>query len=396
MIPIIQFDPASLTIWYDTHLIARMRGSEDIGTALDLALRGDDDRLASHVKGIGDKWVSMRAATIAAACWHEKRHFLDFVLTNYGALRVRQFFMVYLNLPAVFNAALENRELLVPLQSYREKLFCETMGVKAVDLKIMAVASEIRNRKLMLDDDRQLIDSRVGLIEIGGELILETIAHYIQTAKTERLLGLKYTWDVQKDLPDDTTVSSRYTWAYKLMISAGLIEQPSSEGEFVVIRDAPVLPICYAALAQRAWKQEQTWSEGVSSFHPSERLGSLVIALRDNQKQLQGADLTGCWEIVNKVAKNLFGRSVIDEMEADIELEEKFIKSVSTTTTERMGLQAFEDFHALRVKLFKEFKTDPCFVIDQRKYNRETDRRIKPFIIVAATGGGNWRPASRL
>jgi hypothetical protein len=101
MIPIIQFDPSSLTLWYDTHLIARMRGSTEIGRALDLALRGADGELVEHIRSIDDSWVSTRAGTIAAACWHEKRHFVDFILTNYGALRMRQFFTVYLNLPEV-------------------------------------------------------------------------------------------------------------------------------------------------------------------------------------------------------------------------------------------------------------------------------------------------------
>ena len=39
MIPILQFDPSSLAIWYDTHLINRMRGGEIIGQSLNLAMR---------------------------------------------------------------------------------------------------------------------------------------------------------------------------------------------------------------------------------------------------------------------------------------------------------------------------------------------------------------------
>src|SRR5580704_3073827 len=342
MIPIIQFDPSSLTIWYDTHLIARMRGADEIGCALDLALRGEDKNLTSHIDGIEDEWTRTRAATLAAACWHEKRHFVDFVLTNYGALRVRQFFMVYLNLGSIFHAAKENGELLVPIQSYREKLFCAALGVKPPNASLLQLAGDIRSRKMMLKDDRALVESRFGNFEVGGESLLETIAHYIQSAKTERVLGLKYSERVQRDVPDDLTLSMKYTWAYRLLITAGLMDPIASGDGFLAIRDHPILPICYAALAQRAWKQPQSYSEAVSSYHPSERFGSLLIALRERRSEVRSADVLGNWEIVNAVAKEIFGRTVTEEMEADIALEGDFIEKIRSESGSTTGLASYD------------------------------------------------------
>jgi hypothetical protein len=40
MIPVLQFDPSSLTIWYDTHLINRMRGNTEVGMTIDYAFNG--------------------------------------------------------------------------------------------------------------------------------------------------------------------------------------------------------------------------------------------------------------------------------------------------------------------------------------------------------------------
>jgi hypothetical protein len=387
MIPILQFDPSSLTIWYDTHLIARMRGADDIGRALDLALRGEDAILAEHITAIEDEWVRARAATIAAACWHEKRHFIDFILTNYGALRIRQFFTLYLNLPALFQAAQANGELLVPIQSYRERLFCAKRGIKPATSDVMALAGEIRNRKIMLADDRNAIESRFGNFEISGESLLETIAHFIQVSKTERLLGLWYSARIQKDVPDDLILSTRYTWAYRVLINAGLLEPLVAEQDFVQVREHPILPICYAALAQRAWKQQQTRSEAISSFHPSERFGSLVIALRDYREDVRKGEVLDVLEIVNRVSKEIFGRSVIDEMRTDIELEGEFIAKIKRESSERMGLTAYEDYHQLRRRLFKELVDNPSAVLDQSIYADETDKRVRPFVIVAASGG---------
>src|SRR3954453_14510612 len=83
MIPVLQFDPASQSLWYDPYLINRSRGAPEIGRALELAIIGDDPSLKSHVNNINDTWIQTRAVNIASAIWHEKRHFVDFMLTNY-------------------------------------------------------------------------------------------------------------------------------------------------------------------------------------------------------------------------------------------------------------------------------------------------------------------------
>ena len=170
MIPILQFDPSSLSIWYDTHLINRMRGGQDIGLTLDLALRSQLAALRTHIENVKDDWVKTRCATVATAVWHEKRHFLDFILTNYGAFRLRQFFSLYYNIYPILKFAEDSGELLVPLQSYTDNLFCKHMNIKPPTKEIFSLANEIRNRKVMIRDDRQLMQSRFGSIELGGPL----------------------------------------------------------------------------------------------------------------------------------------------------------------------------------------------------------------------------------
>jgi hypothetical protein len=58
-----------------------------------------------------------RCAHFASSVWHEKRHFLDFLLTNYGAFRIRQFFEIYRNLPVLFNQTGDSKRILLPLDS---------------------------------------------------------------------------------------------------------------------------------------------------------------------------------------------------------------------------------------------------------------------------------------
>jgi hypothetical protein len=272
MIPVLQFDPASQTLWYDTHLLNRSRGAPEIGRALELAIIGDDSALQSHIKNIDDTWVQTRSVNIASAIWHEKRHFLDFMLTNYGAFRMRQFFIMYANTLSVISEASKLSELLVPVQSYLNASICNAINVAPAPEPIKVFARDVRNRKIMLQDDRDPVQSRFGKIEIGGEALFESIAHFVQTGKVHRVFGREYNARIQRDVPDASLNEDRYWWAVKLMTAAGLLDMSVSDEvdesgyHNALVHDPPFLPICYAAPACRLWKQEQKYAEDASSY----------------------------------------------------------------------------------------------------------------------------------
>ena len=111
--------------------------------------------------------MKTRSATVASAVWHEKRHFLDFILTNYGAFRIRQFLLLYYHLPIVRKFASDSKSLLLPLESYLDETFCEINEVPQPTSDIMKIAKDIATRKEMLLDDRRILDSRFGSHEVG-------------------------------------------------------------------------------------------------------------------------------------------------------------------------------------------------------------------------------------
>jgi hypothetical protein len=303
MIPIIQFDPSSLSIWYDTHLINRMRGNTEIGKAMDLALRSEYGSLISHVEGIPDPWIRIRSATVATAVFHEKRHFLDFVLTNYGAFRLRQFFMVYCNLGAVIHSAEQNGELLVPIQSYLGHHFCDLMGVKPPNSEILALAKDIKTRKMMLADDRQLITSRFGVWEMGGEALLEALAHHFEIILAQVLFGHEMLQKIRADVPDNNLLNSRYQWLYEILYSSGLIDILSPKDGQGAIMSPALVPICYAALACRLWKQEQVLSEGAYSYLPNYRFASLIMALKEKRETMKAGGIAEIWNVIRTYLK---------------------------------------------------------------------------------------------
>src|SRR6516164_190883 len=105
MLPIIQFDPATMSLWYDVELIASADKSSRIANAVAALVGGSTSDLIAELRLIEDPILQGRALQIVSAFVHEKRHFLDFVATNYGAFRFRQFLEVYKNVPAVIQIA---------------------------------------------------------------------------------------------------------------------------------------------------------------------------------------------------------------------------------------------------------------------------------------------------
>jgi hypothetical protein len=392
MIPILQFDPSSLTFWYDTHLINRSRGAESIGKALDFALRGRDAELQTHILGLTEPWVQTRAANVSSAVWHEKRHFLDFVLTNYGALRMRQFFMIYANLPTVIRASQKAGHLLVPVQSYLNPQICRVLGVKSPPPEVLTFAKDILARKRMLEDDRGPVPSRFGRIEVGGEALLEAIAYFVQTGKVHRTLGVELCRRVQQDHPNHELVSRRYSWAIHILVATGLLSVAADVDAVdgwttLLVNDGPFIPLCYAALACRLWKQEQTYAEHASSYLPKYRLASLGIHLKGRASEISDLTSAECWEILNKECAQLFGRSVIEEMFSDYDHEEKLIDMLRKQGVYETFTNAYEDYHNLRGKLLGVLKTSPELIIDQACWSDKMVKKLQPMVIVAATSG---------
>jgi hypothetical protein len=112
MIPIIQFDPATMSLWYDVELVSLADPSGTIAKAVATAVGGNTLQVIDQLKEIDDQRLHGRAIQLVSAFWHEKRHFLDFIATNYGAFRFRQFLEVYNHLPAVMHFAKSSGRLL--------------------------------------------------------------------------------------------------------------------------------------------------------------------------------------------------------------------------------------------------------------------------------------------
>jgi len=393
MIPVLQFDPASLTLWYDAHLFGISRGRRELGLAFEYAVVGDDRRLRYLVDCTADPWVKTRAANIASVVWHEKRHFLDFVLTNYGALRIRNFLEVYANAQAIMIAGRATGRFLVPLDSNLDDVTRELAGVGELDPRFLDVARAVQRRKKMLQMDRRPVPSEIGPIEVGGEALMEAIAYHVQMGKTHRVFGADIVRRVQADHPGEHVVHLKYKWAHELMIRTGLLKVEQHDAETMHLDDRPFLPLCYGALAGRFWGQQQALGEQVWSYLPGYRFASLATAMRKRHPKFCDASVVEAWEIVNQTCKEIFGRSVIEETETDFALEERALDQYAKGFADDSRLpKAMTELHELRGTLIALLKNEPELILDQAAWSDKLVNRLQPRIVTAAPGGEIGEP----
>lgn len=392
MIPLLQFDPSSLSFWYDAHLIAKCRGSRTLGRAIDHAYFGRDEKLRETIASAPDEWTATRAAHIASAVWHEKRHFIDFMLTNYGALRVRQFFEVYANMPTVLAAAKDMGGILVPLDSNLDPIKREIYDIGEVEPRLEQAAKGIISRRLMLEQDRRPLESGGRRVETGGEAIFEAIAYHTQIAQLELKLGPAAASAVQYDMPEDSVVRDKYKWVYELLSHHRLLDFEQVTDGVLTVNDQPMFPLLYAALAGRFWKQEQTRGAHISSYLPRERLASLLIDFDAHPEHFSQMQTMEAWDAINRRCERLFGRTVLHEMEEDIAREAKYIEMVKMHSSAEGAIEAYEEYHSLRCRMFEEFKQQPEAFLSGGRAAAELIARARPKVVVAASAGEIGEP----
>jgi hypothetical protein len=94
------------------------------------------------------------------------------------------------------------------------------------------------------------------------------------------------------------------------------------------------------------------------------------------------------WEAVNVTCKQIFGRTVIDETEADFDCEAKFIGQLEQTHgADAHFVKAYTDLHAMRKKALELLKSQPKLFLDQGEWSDRMVNSTKPAIVVVASGG---------
>ncbi|MCU1246981.1 MAG: hypothetical protein JWQ49_10 [Edaphobacter sp.] len=382
MISPFTLDPVGLTLWCDPSLIGRSIGTDTCLTLFNVAASGDLKKVLECVEALPPE-AQHRAINIVSCVWHEKRHFIDYVLTNFGAFNCRQFFQLLVNLtPLLLESQTEGGPLFLPLESVADPVSRLVHGLPQTP-QIDVIADYLRRVKEMLSSDFEIPHPNIGY-SIGGTAAFEALGFTFQLGCAMRAFGLDAFGAICGDLGAAHYQNLKYRWAEVFLDRFGLLRHGSTNGKaYVDLRN--LTPILYTALMCRFYdaSEKQTGAEYQAVGLPSERLVRLLVEL-GNRKQEMPESIEDIWCYVSHVAAELWGRTPIQELDADLSKEERLFEKLSTSSNTMPQVRSFmEQFHSLRLKFRDILMEQPNLILDTGDFAEKLLPELSPMRIIA-------------
>jgi len=387
MISTVSLDPASLVLNFEGSIFREQDG--DWVNDMFTAACSDTPLLCSTLlDGPYDSPKVGLQASFASSIWHEKRHFLDLILTNYGAFRMRHFFQVYCNLGGLIHEARESdKEIFCPVDAYLDPVRCEVHGLNPRP-RVSALGGILRKAKqFLVEDERTLTLSSGTECMVSGEAQLEALAWYCQQSAAQLHLGLEGARSAFRDMQKLGFSESRYEWATYLGLGAKLAQRKVIDKRDTLNVTA-LMPLLVASLMIRASGKVQL---------PANRLGRLSMELSKEPRAFKGVEEV--WDHLNKIAKQQWDRTADEELNADYDHESGLLDKIEVDEgVPDVAKATFRDFHELRGKLIAAFKENPLLVLEPAHFAAKLMPRLRPLVVLNKSGGvlglppkGFWR-----
>ena len=382
MIPNAQFDAASLAIWTTTGSLVEP-GASVAAEAMQLASHSQDlsGLLADFPYGDPQRH---RLLWLISSIWHEKRHFFDTCLTNYGAHRFRDLFTLAGNLgPLLAEADAKQEPVWFPVEVYGSPVLRRLLKISdPADniLQIANLAKTIKDLSAQLDapsgsDDRVLY--------LGGEAQLEGLGQASQLNSIEHTFGVE----------DLLAVSGKYVNAmaregpYRTIEAlAGVLGCAYDNGKGVIALNLNLASALFiTALCGRFFGVGPKPARDL--VVPMSRLSRLMVELgpKPGRYDMSGEEAA---ELTDKVAKRLWGRTAFEEITDDIDTMEAKVDATTHAWLSLEGLyDAYKDFVRLRRQVLARAKSLGPASILPRAFPILWRDHLRPWQVVATPGG---------
>ncbi|WHU01732.1 hypothetical protein [Sphingomonas sp. NIBR02145] len=389
MLPIIQFDPATMSLLYDAQLIGGLDGGGPIQQAVAAVTQGRSDEAIAILASIDDDRTFNRGLQMVSAIWHEKRHFLDFVFSNYGAFRFRQFVEMYANMPLILREGQEAGKIHVPLEIYADPVRSAVAKVENPSAHLATLASVLTRRRKMIERDRAQEQTRFGRLELGGEAQLECMAFLAQLDFVGTYFGEEGMRRFYGSLFDAGQFAAKYLSLIETAGRLGVVQGDVTAEDAITIDPSLLECILFASLQTDYFGASAPGYAATS--YPAERFAAISVELTQSGKLPQpGAPpLTpeDCWELVDQACRTIFGESIEGAIARDLAL-------FRAQTVDKMrgnippALETMlEDYLGLRERMLEEFREDPGKFIFSARFTSDLADRLQPNYVMAASGG---------
>lgn len=356
MIPVAQLDSATLALWLDLSPLYSSPHRQTFETAVLAAAHGDVNAALKALTSLRSTRTRIRGLHLTSLVWHEQRHFLDLVATNYGAHRFRHHAAVYQNVLALLaDQAVAGSPLIVPVQ-YHFDLFARHKGISSGPWVKTQVESIMRKRAAARADRLQIpFGDRT--VDVGGEQVLEALGFLHQHWSVANVSDGELTVDVLTDLPQRLQRNAVYEWPIGYM-RALEIAPPDELIAYPIFDGVRLLSAILLASLFKPFMDTSASSRGVAR-----RLEMLWAEFRgDEARRLRGAPFGDCWAAVSAVARRLWGRSLEEDLEHDLMLQDQqWIRPLRARFTydfEPAPVDIVAEYQALRESVFDRLVAD--------------------------------------
>jgi len=380
MIPTAQFDPASLALWTTTGSLAEPMASK-VARAMQLAASGEDP--SPSLDGTSGAQRA-RLLWLTSSVWHEKRHFLDTCLTNYGARRFRSLFNLAANFSPLVAEAMHRREpVWFPVEVYGSAVLRSLLGISAPPDNILGIARAARAMKQL---DAQL-DAPLGrgedAVHLGGEAQLEGLAQVSQLHSIEHTFGLQ---DLLLATTEHVHSLSQRGPYRAIEAVAGALGCADLQGKITRVNTGLASALFVTALCGRFFGLgvDPAPADLVS---PSARLSRMLVELGQAPGRYAMSDDEAS-ALVDDVARRLWGRTALEEISADIDAMESKVDLRAAPWLAHEGLSdAYFDFIALRRRVLAAAAQDGLASVLPRAFPTHWRDKLRPWHVVATPGG---------
>lgn len=381
MIPTVQFDPATLTIWTTTGLL--LQPAATIATAaVRAAARGADPSQALADVPQGDP-LRTRLLWFTSSIWHEKRHFFDTCLTNYGARRFRDLFNLACNFgPLLAEAKSRGEPVWFPVEVYGCPVLRGVLGISEPAPNILESARLARAMKSFMAQIDAVVGSGNRVIHLGGEAQMEGLAQTSQIMSIEHCFGADEARAVTAEYVQRLPREGPYR---AIEAVSGVLGCSKEVRGIIAINPGLAAAVFVTALCGRFYGAgPQPPSDLVA---PSHRLVRLLEELGPKAGRYDMPDDEAA-ALVNGVALRLWGRTAFDEIAADIDAMEAKLDLAAAPWLAAEGLSdAFADFLALRRRLLSAAQTAGLASLLPRAFPNAWRDRLLPWHVEATPGG---------
>jgi len=348
MIPTAEFDPASLTVWTSTASLNEPLDQLASGVAK-AAMSGSNPESGLEGLAPGDP-LRGRLQWFASSIWHEKRHFFDTCLTNYGARRFRHLIQLACNfIPFLSRAEKAGQPIWFPIEIYACPVKRRILGIPDPHADTLELATLAKKSKEFLSRLDAPVVYRGASFHIGAEAQMEGLAQCSQTLSVENAFGLADSFSATAEYVHRLTPSGPYRTIEQVSRWLGCSRKIN---DHIVLNPGFASALFFTALCGRYFGLGNGVPAGLVS--PRHRLGLLLEEVGKNAGSFEMSD-EAAMEIVDKIAKKLWGRTALEEVAFDIDAMESRLDLQTAPWLEPEYLdQVYSDYIQLRRSVLSE------------------------------------------